>query len=104
MKIKIILLKQIESLEKLGVLIDGANETVKHEIKKKTEIGFLGARIATPASSLIQSVASSLMNALFGKGVMRAGKGQDGRFCSLLALHLMIKVISGKGATRVRRG
>ena len=53
---------------------------------------------------MIQSVASSLMNALLGKGVMRAGKGQDGRFGSLLALHLMIKAISGKGATRVRRG
>ena len=39
MKMWMILLK---SLEKLGLLIDGLTETIKHEIKQQ-EVGFLGA-------------------------------------------------------------
>ena len=46
------------------------------------------------SSSLIQPVASSLIKAIAGKGVMRAGKRQEGGFLPLLALPLMIKAIS----------
>ena len=42
-------------------------------------------------SSLIQSVVSSLINAISGKGVTRAGKGQEGGILPLLALSLMMK-------------
>ena len=76
----------LESLEKSGLLIDGAIETEKHEIKKQ-EAGFLGvimapmaaSLIAPMASLLIQPVAPSLINAITEKGVRRSGKGQEGR-------------------------
>ena len=42
--------------------------------------------IAPLASSLIQPVTSSLINTLSGKGVMRAGKGQEKGFLPLLTL------------------
>ena len=42
--------------------------------------------IATVASSLIKPVTSLLLNAISGKEVMRAGKGQEGGFLPLLAL------------------
>ena len=65
--------KVVKSLEKLGLLIDGATETVKHEIKKRRQ--FFGTMIApmaasliaAMASSLVQPVTSSLKNAITGK-------------------------------------
>ena len=67
---------------------------------KKQEGGFLGSVAASliepMTSSLIQPVASSLINAISGKRVMRAGKGEEGAFLSLLALPLMIKAMSRK--------
>ena len=95
--------KIVESLEKLGLLIDGASETVKHEIKKE-EGRFLPAimtpmaasLIAPMASSLIQPIASSLINSI-------TGKGKGGRFLPVLPLPLMMKVL-GKGIRRARRG
>ena len=50
----------IKSLEKSGLLIDGAAETAQHEIKKH-EGGFLGTLIAPMAASLIAIMASSLI-------------------------------------------
>ena len=55
------------------------------------------------ASSLMQPVALSLVNALTTKGVMRSGKGQEGGFLPLLALLLVIKVLR-KGVVRAGRG
>ena len=51
------------------------------------------------ASSLKQHVVSSLINAIYGKGVMRAGKGYKRRFLPLLALRLKTKTTprAGKG-------
>ena len=94
------IIKIFESLEKQGLLIDGAIETVKYEIKKKQESSFLGATmgpmaawlIVPMASSLIQPVASSLINAI-------AGKGQEYGFLPSLALPLMKKVLA-KGVRR----
>ena len=71
----------IELLEDSGLLIDGASETVKYEIKTQ-EGGFLSAVIAPMTALMIvsvtysfkQPVAFSLINAISGKGVMRAGK------------------------------
>ena len=42
--------------------------------------------IATAASSLVQPVASSLIDAISGRGVMGVGKGQECEFLPLLVL------------------
>ena len=68
---------------------------------KKQKGGFLGAMMEPMAASLIvlmaswlmQPVASSIMNAITGKGVMRAGKRQENGFCLLLRLLLKVKVL-----------
>ena len=102
------IIKIVESLEKSGLLTDGATETVKHEIKKQ-EVGFLGSMMATMAASmiapmaLIQPVASSLTSVMFGKGVTTAGNVQEGGFLSLLTLPSMMKVLR-KGVTRAGKG
>ena len=82
-------------------------ETVKHEIKKQ-ERGFLGAMMVPIAASLIPpmvslAVAPSLMNAITGRGAMRAGKIHKSEFLPLSALPLMMKAL-GKGVTRARIG
>ena len=90
-------IKIVKLLEDSGLLIDGAAETIAHETKnkkhetKKQQGNFFGAMmapmvaslIALMTSSLIQFVASSLISAIFEKGVMRAGKGQEGGFLLL---------------------
>ena len=53
------------------------------------------------ASSFIQSVAFSLINAISGKGVKRAGKGQEGGFLPLIALPLMLKSMTGRGYNKM---
>ena len=53
--------------------------------------------------SLIQSVASSFINAISGKRVIRARKGQVGGIHPLLALPLMMKILE-KEVTRAGRG
>ena len=79
------IMKIVESLEKSGLLVDGATETVKHKIKKgeflRAMIALMTASMIAPiVSFLIQFVASSLINALSGKGVMRSRKGQKSGF------------------------
>ena len=58
--------------------------------------------IAPMASLFIQPVVSSLINAISGKGVTRAGKGQESGFLPLLALPLMMKAM-GNRFIRARR-
>ena len=102
-------IKIVESLEKSGLLIDSATETVKHETRNHE--GFLGAMMAPMADSLIppmvslliQPVASSLINVISRNGVRRAGKGQEGGFFPLLALPLMMTFL-GKGVQRAGKG
>ena len=60
---------------------------------KKQECGFLGVMMELIAASLIVPVTSSLINAIIGKGVLRAGKEQEGRFLPLLVLHLTINYL-----------
>ena len=84
------IIKIVKSLEDSGVLIDGATETAKHEIKKQ-EDGSLGAMMATMAASLIQPVVSSLINAISEREVKRTEKRQKGGFLPLIALPLMMK-------------
>ena len=59
--------------------------------------------IVSMASSLIQPVASSLVNAITGKGVMRARKGQESGILPLLTLPLMMKVLE-EGVTKDGKG
>ena len=66
--------KIIKSIEDLGVLIDGVTGTVKHEIKNQ-EGGFLGALLASLATSLVQPVISSVVKVISRRGVRRAGRG-----------------------------
>ena len=68
------IIKVIKPLEYSGVLTDGVTETVKHEIKKQ-EYGLLGVLLAPLATSLVQSVISSLVKGISGKVVRRAGRG-----------------------------
>ena len=89
------IIRIVESLEKSRLLIDGATETIKQEIKK-AEGGFLGAMMAPMSASLIQLVAPSLIKAM-------TVKGQEEGFVLLLALPLMMKVL-GKVVRRAGRG
>ena len=68
------IIKIIKSLEDSNVLIDGIAETVKHEIEKQ-EDGFLPALLIPLAASLGQSVISSVVKVISGRGVSRGGKG-----------------------------
>ena len=62
-----VIIKIIKSLEDLGVLIDGVTKAVKHEAEIK-EGGFLGALLAPLAVSLVQSVISSIVKGISGRG------------------------------------
>ena len=103
-------IKIIKTLENSGLLIGGASKTVNHEVEKQ-ERGFLPAMmvpmaaslIASMASSLIQSVAYPLINAITGKGVIKAGKGQEDGILPLLTLPSMMKLL-GKEVTSAGKG
>ena len=63
-----------ESLEDLGVFIDGVTETEKHKIKKTRRWIFL-ALLAPLAASLVEAVISSVVRDTSVGGVRRAGRG-----------------------------
>ena len=92
------IIKMVKSPEELGPLINGVSETLRYEMKK--EVGFLGAMMTPIAASLIAPMASSLINAISGKEVIRVGLGQVGGFFPLIALPLMMRVL-GKRVTRL---
>ena len=75
-------IKIAESLEKSGLLIDDATETVKHELRKTKRWTSWGVMMALMVFSLI--------NAINGQQVMRAGKRQVCGFLPLLALPLIL--------------
>ena len=66
--------KIIKSFKDSGVLIDGATETAKDEIKKQ-EASFLGVLLAPLAASLVQLVTSSVVKGISGRGVRKAWRG-----------------------------
>ena len=97
------IIKKVEPLEKSGLLIDGASETVKHEIKKQ-EGGFLPAMMAPMTTSLIALMASSLIQPIASSIIaFRDGKGQKGGFLPLSALPLIMEAL-GKGVRKAGRG
>ena len=53
------IIKAVNSVEDLGVLIDGVTEVVKHE--KKHEAGFIGVLLAPLAASMVQPMISSVV-------------------------------------------
>ena len=61
-------IKIIISLEDSRVLIDGATEIVKHELRKK-KCRFLGALLAPLVASIVQPLISSVLKAISGRGV-----------------------------------
>ena len=64
------IIKIIKSLENVSVLIDGATETVKHELKtKKWLFCYL---VCTLDASLVQPVISSVVKDISGGGVSSA--------------------------------
>ena len=67
------IIKIIKLLEDLGLIIDGATETVKHE-KKKPKGEFPGALLVSLAASLVQPVVSSVAKCISGGGVRRAAR------------------------------
>ena len=92
------IIKIVESLEKSVLLIDGANETLKHESEfLPAMMAIMAASFIAPiASSLIQPIVSSLINSI-------TGKRQEGGFLPFLALPLMMKVLEN-GVKREGRG
>ena len=65
------LFKNIKTLKDSGVLIDGVTETVKHKIKEQ-EDGFLRALLALLVASLAQTLISSSVEGIRGRGVRRS--------------------------------
>ena len=63
------IIKIKKSLEDLGI-IDEVTEKVKHEIKKRE--GFVGALLASLATSIVQPVIYSEVKGKRGRGVGRA--------------------------------
>ena len=68
------IIRIIKSFDDSGVLIDGVTETVKDEIKKQQEDGFLGALLASLAASLVQTVIFSVVKDICRRGARRAGR------------------------------
>ena len=90
-------IKTVESLERSGLLIEGATEIVKHEIKIRwiswaMMAPITASSIALMGSSLISLLTSLLINVI-------SGKGPEGEFLLLLALPLIMKVLE-KGVRR----
>ena len=64
------ILKIVKSLEKSGVLLKGASETIQHEVKEQGGV-FLGMLLGTLGASLLGDV---LSKGLSGMSVIRAGE------------------------------
>ena len=62
------------SLEDPTLLIDGITERVKHEIKIEKG-GSLPALLPPSAALIVQSVISSVVTGISGRGARRAGRG-----------------------------
>ena len=60
--------------------------------------------IAPVGSFFMHPMNSSVINVITGKGVRKAGKGQQSGILLLSVLSLIIRAMSGKGLRRARRG
>ena len=79
--------KFMKSSEELGVLIDGATETVNYRIRKQKS-GFLGVLGAPLTTLLVQTNIFLIVKGLSGKGVRRADKRyKDQKF--LIPVHAL---------------
>ena len=67
------IIKIIKSLEDLGVLIDGVNETVKQETRKQ-EGRFFWTLLSPLVAWLVEPVINSAVEGISGRAVKKAGK------------------------------
>ena len=67
------IIKIIKSLEDSCLLNDGVTQTVKDKMKKQKG-GFLGAFLTPLATSLVQRTIFSVVKAIGGREVRRAGR------------------------------
>ena len=72
------IIKVIKSLEDLGILIDGVNEAVKHEIRKQ-EGRFIGTLLAPLVASIKQPVISLVVKGISRRQVRKGGRGYMGK-------------------------
>ena len=72
------IIKVIISLEDLGVLIDGVNEAIKHEIRKQ-EGRFIGTLLAPLVASIKQPVISLVVKGISRRQVRKGGRGYMGK-------------------------
>ena len=96
------IIKTVSSLLKSRRLIDGATETLKHQIKKQSE--FVGALVASMAASLIATIVSLLTLPVASSLIYAVtGKWSEGEFLPFLALPLIMDVLE-KEVKRAARG
>ena len=86
------IIETVELLEKSGLLIDEATETVKHDKKRKG--GFLGVIMAPVGAALVQLLISSVVKGITERGGKRAGNRQEGGV--LYSTDLLAKAITVK--------
>ena len=72
------IIEVIKSLEDSGVLIDGVNGAVKHEIRKQ-EGRFIGTLLAPLVASIKQPVISLVVKGISRRQVRKAGRGYMGK-------------------------
>ena len=63
------IMKIVQALEDSNISLKGVTETIRNEIKEQKE-GFLGMLLGTLGASLVE-------NLLTGKGIVRAGYGNE---------------------------
>ena len=66
------IIKIVNSLEKSGLLIDGATDTIKNEASKE-EGRYIAAIVPLMNAALVQLLISSVVKGITGKGTNRAG-------------------------------
>ena len=72
------IIKVIKSLEDSGVLIDGVNEAIKHDIRKQ-EGRFIGTLLAPLVASIKQPVISLVVKGISRRQVRKGGRGYMGK-------------------------
>ena len=76
------IIKMVESLEKLGLLIDSATVAVRNDMKKQKG-GILGVRMAAITGSLIAFIVSSFIKLVASSTLMMNVLGKGGQTASV---------------------
>ena len=70
------IIKIVKSFEDSGLLLKGVTETVQNEVKQQNE-GFLSMLLSTLGASLLGNILTGWGINRAGKGVLRAGYGNN---------------------------